>query len=86
MLAPGPMGLLYRKHFTLDAGSSITSLPLCHLGHTSAASFLFNSAVLWTLGHYHVTKYGCAQFMAVFGLGCAAATAFGLIDVRKNAH
>ena len=86
MLLPGPMGLLYKKYFTLDAGSSITSLPLSHFGHTSAATFLFNSAILWTLGHYHVSKLGCMHFAAIFGLGCAGASVLGLIDVRKNAH
>ena len=82
MLMSGPASLMYRKYFTLDAGSSITSLPLAHIGHTSAAAFLFNSGILWTLGHYHVSKYGCAQFMAVYGLSCAVATAVGVLDVR----
>ena len=86
MLVPGPMGLLYKKYFTLDAGSSILSLPLCHFGHTSAATFLFNSAVLWTLGHYHATKYGAVPMLTVFGVGCVAATALGVMDVRNNAH
>ena len=80
------MGLMYKKYFTLDANSSILSVASCHVGHTSAVSLFINSAALWTLGHYHITKYGCARFMTVFGLSCALATTLGVVDVRQNAH
>ena len=85
-LMTGPMGLIYKKYFTLDANSSILSLPLCHVGHTSAFSLLINSAALWTLGHWHVTKYGCTHFMTVFGLSCVLATALGAVDVRGHGN
>ena len=35
-LVSGPVGLIYKKYLTLDANSSILSVPLCHIGHTSA--------------------------------------------------
>ena len=85
-LVSGPVGLMYKKYFTLDANSSILSVPLCHFGHTSALSLAINSAALWTLGHYHVTKYGCTHFMSVFGLSCLLASALGVVDVRSHAH
>ena len=80
-LMSGPVGLTYKNYFTLDANSSVLSLPLCHFGHTSSVALLVNSAALWTLGHYHVTKYGCARFAGVLGLSYAVATALGVIDV-----
>ena len=82
----GPMGLTYKNYFTMDANSSIFSIPLCHFGHTSTASLFVNSAALWTLGHYHVTKYGCARFAAVLGVSYAIASGLGVVDVRQNAH
>ena len=85
-LMTGPMGLIYKKYFTLDGNSSILSLPLCHFGHTSAISLLINSAALWTLGHWHVTKYGCTHFMTVVGLSCLLATALGAVEVRGDAQ
>ena len=84
-LMSGPMAHIYKKHLTLDANSSILSVPLCHIGHTSAISLLINSAALWTLGHWHVTKYGCTHFMTVFGLSCLLASLLGTAEVRTNA-
>mgnify|MGYP006116400649 CR=1 FL=1 len=81
-LMSGPLGLMYKKYMTLDANSSIISPATCHFGHTSAVSLFINSAALWTLGHYHVTKYGCMRFVSVFGLSCAIATALGVVEVR----
>ena len=34
---------------------------------------IFYSAVLWTVGNSHAVKYGCARFVTVFGVRCAAA-------------
>ena len=85
-LMTGPMGLIYKKHLTLDASSSILSVPLCHVGHTSAIALFINSAALWTLGHRHVLKYGCTHFMTVYGVSCILASVLGAADVRGNAQ
>ena len=85
-LMSGPMGLLYKKHLTLDANSSVLSPFLCHFGHTPTSQLLINSAALWTLGHYHVTKFGCARFAALLGVSYAAATVLGVAHVRGNAE
>ena len=85
-VASGPVGLIYKKYFTLGPNSSFLSLGLSHFGHTSAAAFAFNSTVLWTIGNYHVKKYGCARFAYLLGFSCLAGSALGLYEVRSNAH
>ena len=50
--------------------SSYDSLLLSHFCHTSLPYFAFNSAVLWTLGNYHVLKYGTRHFAALYGASC----------------
>ena len=80
----GPQGMQYKKFFTLDGNSSILSLPFCHFGHTDPVAFGLNSAALWTVGHYHAKKFGCAHLSTVFGLGCVLATALALKDVSGS--
>jgi membrane associated rhomboid family serine protease len=63
---------------TLGPNSSILSLGLCHFGHTNVLAFLFNSAVLWTVGNYHAKKYGCARFAKLLGLSGVIASAIGV--------
>ena len=36
LLMSGPHGLMYKKYFTMDANSSILSIPFCHFGNTNA--------------------------------------------------
>ena len=47
---------------------------------------IFNSTVLWTIGNYHVKKYGCGRFAYLLGLSCLAGSALGLYEVRYNAR
>ena len=83
-LSNGPVGLMYKKYLTLDASSSFLSLPLCHFGHTNPLLFLANSAALWTFGHRHMMKYGCSQFVMLWGASAVAASVLGVMDVRSN--
>ena len=80
----GPQGLIYKNHFTLGPNSSILSLGLSHIGHTNLASFLFNSAVLWTIGNYHAKKYGCSKFSKLIGVSILVSSGLGVYEVRKN--
>lgn len=80
----GPLSQTYKNYMTLDANSSILSLPLCHFGHTSAFALLFNTGVLWTIGNSHAKMYGCMRFVKVFGAGCAVATLLAAKEVYSN--
>ena len=80
----GPQNLIYRKYFTLEGSSSITSLQLCHFSHTSFWSFLINSGALYTLGNMHARKFGCGHFVGVIGCSAAAATVLGMMHVYNN--
>ena len=84
LLSSGPVGLMYRKYFTIDADSSFLSAPLCHFGHTNPFTFLFTTGTLWTIGNSHLRAYGCNRFFKVLGLSAALATAAGLWDQRTN--
>ena len=77
----GPQGQLFKKHFTLAGGSSITSLPFCHLAHTNPIELAVNSLAMFTLGNLHAKKYGCGHFCKVMGVSIAAASVLGAIHV-----
>ena len=72
LLATGPRKLQYRRNFVLEQDSNYTSFLLCHFGHTSLTNLIFNSAIIYTIGNYHVLKYGCTSFLMLYGLGCVA--------------
>ena len=57
---------------------------LCHIGHTSLPNLLFNGAILYTIGNYHVLKYGNAHFLTLYGLGCLAGGIFAAYNARCN--
>ena len=84
LFSSGPTGLMYKKYLTLGGGSAMSSVGLCHFSHTSFASFLFNSGILYTIGNSHALKYGCANFAMVAGAGMAGATALGMFHVYHN--
>ena len=68
----------------MDGNSSFLSPALSHFGHTSAALFAFNFYVHWTIGHYHVAKYGCGSIVGVMGCSAVAASLLGMYHLRKN--
>ena len=72
LLSSGPKRLQFRKVFVAEEDSSQLSFLFCHFGHTSLPMFLFNSACLYTIGNYHVVKYGCNHFIKLYALGCIA--------------
>ena len=83
-LAPGPISIAYKQYMTLDANSSVISPLTCHLGHTSIGNLVLNTAALWTIGNYHMKKYGMGKFMLVGGMGAALATAIGVAQVTQK--
>ena len=84
LLMSGPMGVQYKRFFTLDGSSSITSLPLCHFSHTSALQFAVNFGALYTVGHWHAKTFGCMHMTKVAGVSAALATVLGVHHVYKN--
>ena len=72
LLSTGPKRLMYRKSFVIEEDSGIQSVLLAHIGHTSIGYLAFNSAILYTIGNYHVVKYGSSHFLKLYALGCLA--------------
>ena len=89
LLSSGPAKLAHKAHFTASPTSSMESLFLFHLSHTSLLQFLFTSTVFYTVGNYHVAAYGCASFLSLFGvsaLGGSALSAVGLKSCRTDIY
>ena len=81
-LATGPRKLDIRRRFTATPESNFESLVYFHFAHTSLTQYLFTSGVIYTLGNYHVSKYGSSSFIRLFALaalGGTALTAAGLL-------
>ena len=68
----------------MDGNSSMLSPFLCHFGHTSAALFAFNFATHWTIGHYHVAKFGCTGIAGVMACSATIASLLGIYHLRSN--
>ena len=88
VLSSGPTRNWYQKNFTINQNGSPLSLLTSHFFHTDPWSFLFNAGALYTIGNYHVLKYGNAHFAAVFGLAgvTGAALAYAYLGSDRNAN
>uniref|UniRef100_A0A7S3FS30 Peptidase S54 rhomboid domain-containing protein n=1 Tax=Strombidium rassoulzadegani TaxID=1082188 RepID=A0A7S3FS30_9SPIT len=84
LLTSGPIKQQYRRFMTIDSNSSVLSLLTAHFGHTSMPSLLFNMSVLWTLGHYTATKYGCQKFVMIAGVSMALGSVFAAAQSRQT--
>ena len=83
LISSGPYKMTYNRKFTAGPESGFESLAYFHFAHNSIPQFLFTSGIFYTLGNYHVTKYGCSSFMRLFGLAAAGGsllTAAGLFS------
>ncbi len=70
LLAPGPHRLVYKNNLGVTSRWSPMSIFTAHFCHTEWLPFIFNSAVLYTLGNYHVKQYGIKRFAVVYGAAC----------------
>ena len=75
----GPTKQLIKESFQLSNSSNVLSPVLSSLLHTNPLSLGLNCAALYTLGNYHVLKYGATHFLGVFGAGCLAGSALTLL-------
>ena len=84
LLATGPYKLAYERQFTAGPASNIESLGFFHFAHTSLPQFLFTSATLYTLGHYHAAAYGAGSFLTLFGASAFAGSALTAVGLRTG--
>jgi hypothetical protein len=71
-LVPGPSRRIYKRALTLEENSHPGAMLTAHFAHTSLTTLLFTSSVLYTVGNYHVLKYGSRHFWYVYGAGLLA--------------
>ena len=83
-VSPGPTKLTYRRAFVIESTSAQSSLLFCHFGYTTLPSLLFNGAILYTIGNYHIQKYGRNHFLRLYGLGLLAGAALAGYNARTN--
>jgi membrane associated rhomboid family serine protease len=55
-----------------------------HFGHTCPIQFLFNSALLYTVGNYHVLAYGSTHFLTLYALAALGGSLFTGVDLYSN--
>ena len=81
---PGSFKLIYDKCFVATPNSATHSLLFFHFSHTSLPYFLFNSAVMYTLGNYHVLRYGSHHFLRLFGMSALGGSIFTALQFYSN--
>ena len=84
LLQPGPQKLTFRKTWVMEADSGYHSFVFSHFAYTSLPSLLFNGGILYTIGNYHVLKYGANHFLALYGIGLLAGAAITALDLYRN--
>lgn len=50
-----------------------------HFANFKLPWLLFNSAILYTIGNYHVLKYGTPHFLKFFALSAGAGALFSAV-------
>ena len=85
LFGSGPQRLKYEHRFAAGPESSYLSLFNFHFSHTSLTQFLFTSGVLYTLGNYHVTAYGCNHFLRLFALSALGGSVLHAIGLQSGA-
>ena len=76
----------YKRALTLNADSSILSTLTCTFFHTDLTYLAFNSAILYTIGNYHVLKYGTNHFLRLNFAAALAGAAFTAYNIKTNEH
>ena len=66
---PGHAKMNFRAMFTKEPGSSSLSVLTSHFTHTNVALLLCNSAVMYTIGNYHLLHHGVRHLAAIFAVG-----------------
>ena len=65
----------FKYNFTFGGKSGLLSPFFAHFAHLDACSLLWNSALFYTIGNYHLLKYGCTHLAIVAGIGAALGVA-----------
>ena len=68
----------------MQATNNISSLITFHFANFSLPWLLFNSAILYTIGNYHVLKYGQAHFIKILALSATAGSFMSALAVHND--
>lgn len=83
-LSTGPSQLAQQQVLQLGPNSSIVSLLTSHFSYTNPLSLLFHGGILYTIGNYHVLKYGCSHFLTLYGAGLAIGGLLAAYELYSN--
>ena len=64
--------------------SPVHSVLFFHLFNQGPLSLLFNAGIMYTIGNYHVKKYGQNHFLRLVSLSCLAGGAIALTSAYSN--
>ena len=67
----GPLKMFQEHATVVSRSSAITSVLYFHFANYNLPALLFNSGVIYTLGNYHVLKYGQNHFLRLLGIVAA---------------
>lgn len=80
----GPTKQALAARLAVKSDSFRTSLIFYHLGNISLPYLIFNSAILYTIGNYHVLKYGQNHFLRLLALSAAGGSIATGIAVHND--
>lgn len=74
-LFPGHAQLGMKNSWEISENSTLFSLAGYHFLNLSMTSLLFNGAIFYTLGNYHIAKYGCTHLLTLLTASAIAGSA-----------
>jgi len=73
-----------QRSLRVQADSSVQSLINYHFANLSLPSLVVNTGVLYTVGNYHLLKYGRSHFFRVLGVSCFTGSLLSAVTVYND--
>jgi hypothetical protein len=83
-IQPGYMQFLMKKGWELSAESNIESTLSFHFLNLNLTSLLFNGAIFYTIGNYHIAKHGCNSLLRLVGASALAGSALASYALQND--
>jgi membrane associated rhomboid family serine protease len=83
-LSPGHFQFSVKRGFQLDSESNLQAAINYHFLNLSLPSLLFNGAIFYTVGNYHLAKFGCSHFLRLLGVSALAGSLVSAYAVNND--
>lgn len=83
-LSSGPAKLAIKNNWEVNEHSRLMSLAKYHFTNFSLTSLLFNGAIFYTLGNYHIAKYGCTHLLTLLTASALSGSILSGLQIQRD--